>query len=128
MNIPVLIVACITALALGAHVFVGTRETVAIAPPEGDRKRTGHWVQAMCAFQMLSVDLLLVTVALFAVAIMDFGALERSIILLFGLLYVLWGAAWVVQMQWLKAHGIRLFRLPQWLVWFACAGLLFVGA
>lgn len=32
MNIPVLIVACIMAIAVVAHVFGGTRETARIAP------------------------------------------------------------------------------------------------
>ena len=128
MNIPVLIVACITAFALVAHVLVGTRETAAIAPSGDNNKLTQHWVQAMCAFQMLSIDLLLVTAVLLAVAILDLGAIERSIVLILGALYLLWGVVWLAQMLWLKSRGVSLFRLPQWLVWFACAGLLFVGA
>jgi len=128
MNIPVLIVACITLLAFIAHLFGGTRETAAIAPSADNRKLTAHWVQAMCAFQMLAVDLLFVSGLLFALVFMDFGAVENTILLVLSLLYFLWGIVWVVQLVWLKAPGATLLRLPHWLVWFVCAGLLFWGA
>ena len=72
MNIPVLIVACITFLAFVAHVLGGTKETAAIEPDRAQPTLTKHWVQAMCAFQMLSVDLLVVAGALFAIALKDF--------------------------------------------------------
>ncbi|WP_235602443.1 hypothetical protein, partial [Sulfitobacter geojensis] len=55
MNIPLFIAACLTLLAFAAHLFAGTRETAALAPPPDDAPRTKHWVQAMCVFQMVSV-------------------------------------------------------------------------
>ena len=61
MNIPVLIVACITGLAVIAHILGGTHETARLAPEPSEGKLSAHWVQAMCAFQMLSVDLAVVT-------------------------------------------------------------------
>ena len=60
LNFWVLSVACITLVAFLAHVLIGTRETATIVPPSSDDKLTTSWVQAMCAFQMLSVDLLAV--------------------------------------------------------------------
>ena len=124
MNIPVLIVAGIMALAVLAHVFVGTKETATLRPSEPGAKETGHWVQAMCAFQMLSVDLLAVTAALFALGLYDLGPLKRP--LTFGLagLFLLWGIVWLVQAFWVQKSVRALVTLPHWIVWFPCAGLL----
>lgn len=128
MNVPVLIVACITLLALVAHVFVGTKETATVAPASQDEQLTANWVQAMCAFQMLTVDLLVVAVALFAVVFFDLGQLERPVVLLLSLLFFLWGLVWVIQLQWLNRPAASLLRLPHWMIWFLCSGLLYYGS
>lgn len=127
MNLPVLIVACITLLAVFAHVLGGTKETAAIAPDQENDKLTAHWVQAMCAFQMLSVDLLAVALLLFAVVFVDFGPIEDQILMALSALFFLWGAVWVVQVLWLKRSAATLLRLPHWVVWFVCSGLLLFG-
>lgn len=127
MNIPVLIVAVIMAVAVVAHIFGGTRETVRIAPDPAATDLTRHWVQAMCAFQMLSVDLLAVSLLLFGVALWDLGPAEdlliKGLIALFGL----WGLVWFVQVHWLKRSGAGVLQLPHWVIWFFCAGLLLFG-
>ena len=128
MNIPVFIVACISILALVAHIVGGTKETSAIVPASQDDKLTVNWVQAMCAFQMLSVDLLAVTVALFAIALWDIIPHESQVVLFLSLLFFLWGLVWVVQVRWLKRPAASLLRLPHWIVWFLCSGLLYVGS
>lgn len=128
MNVYALIVACVTSLAFLAHLFGGTRETAAIAPLADNRNLNAHWVQAMCAFQMLAVDLLFVSLLLFAIALWDIGEIESTILMILSLLYFLWGVVWIVQVVWLKAAGVTLLRLPHWVVWFVCAGLLFAGS
>ncbi len=127
MNIPVLIVACVTLLAVVAHVIGGTRETATLAPPAEDTKRTPHWVQAMCAFQMLAIDMLAVSLALFAIALWDMGPHEPKFIFGFGLLYLAWAAVWVIQLRWLNRTAAPLLRLPHWIVWLVCAALLLIG-
>lgn len=127
MNIPVLIVACVMALVVLAHVIGGTRETARIAPQGAAPEMTRHWVQAMCAFQMLSVDLLAVTGLLFGVALWDLGPAEPLILKGLIALFVLWALVWVVQMRWLNRVDAGLFRLPHWIVWLACAGVLSFG-
>ncbi len=128
MNIPVFIVACITLLAVIAHVLGGTKETAAIAPDQENDRLTAHWVQAMCAFQMLSVDLLAVALLLFAVAFVDLGPIEDQVLTALSVLFFLWGAVWVVQVLWLKKAAATLLRLPHWSVWFICSGLLYFGS
>lgn len=126
MNIPVLIVASITLIAFVAHVFGGTRETAAIAP-KNDEKLTIFWVQAMCAFQMLSVDLLALAALLFAILFWNLGPGEELILRLLSVLYFLWGVVWVAQVHWLQKPNATLLRLPHWMIWFLCAGLLYFG-
>ncbi|WP_299751720.1 hypothetical protein [uncultured Tateyamaria sp.] len=128
MNIWVFIVACITLVAFLAHLAIGTKETATLAPDPSETERNTHWVQAMCAFQMLSVDLLVVAAALFGIAFVDLGQLERPAILFFGLLFFLWGVAWVVQMKALRRTATSLSQLPHWLVWFVCSALLVAGS
>lgn len=127
MNIPVLIVALITLIAFVAHLIGGTKETAAIAPNPQDQKLTTHWVQAMSAFQMLAVDLLAVSIALFAIALTDLGPIENSLLTIFTLLYIAWGIVWIIQVWWLQRSATALLRLPHWLVWFFCAILLYLG-
>jgi len=132
MNIPVLIVACICLLALFAHILGGTKETASLSPHvrgEGENEKlTRSWEQAMCAFQMLSVDLLLVTGALFTILLTDIVTFEYELTLFLSLVFLLWGVAWLIQMFWLKSKAKAYFILPQWLLWFVCSGLLYWGA
>jgi hypothetical protein len=127
MNVPVLIVAIITLIAFVAHVFGGTRETATIAPKEDDRL-VASWVQAMCAFQMLAVDLLALALLLFAIVFWDLGPGESLILQLASGLYFLWGVVWVVQVLWLKKPSVTLLRLPHWIIWLLCSSLLFFGS
>lgn len=126
MNIPVLIVACVLALAAVAHVFGGTRKTLRIEP-DGSSDLTRHWVQAMCAFQMLAVDLLAVTLFLFGVALWDLGSAEGAILKGLIALFVLWRIVCRIQTRWLNRPDAGLLRLPHWLVWFVCARVLSFG-
>lgn len=132
MNIPILIVACISLLALVAHTFVGTKETAAISPGEENGKNQGklilHWKQSMCAFQMLTVDLLLMTVALFTISLTDIISFEYELTLFLGVVFLLWGIAWLVQLFWLKSTAKTYMALAQWVFWFICSALLFWGA
>lgn len=128
MNALVLVVACISSIAAIAHVFGGSKETAQIAPLSENEKLRTHWMQAMCAFQMLSVDLIILSVALFTIVFADLGPHEGKFILMLSLLFFLWGTVWVVQLLWLRVRPSALFRLPHWLVWFLCSGLLYIAA
>jgi len=128
MNIPVLIVACITLLAFFAHLFGGTLETASIKPEGNEENKLRSWKQVMCAFQMLAVDIGLVVVLLFIISLTEIIPFEREITLILSLLYFLWGIVWLVQLFWLKSNTKTYLILPQWLFWFLCSGLLFYGA
>lgn len=133
MNILVFIVACFTLLAFIAHLFGGTKETAELSPCKQDREMVDKkilltWKQAMCAFQMLAVDLLLVAVTLFTVALTDIFPFEYELILFLSGVFFLWGVVWLIQLFWLKSDIKSYLILPQWLLWFGCSGLLYWGA
>ena len=128
MNIQVLIVACITLLAFIAHVIGGTKENASLVPKAGDFKLVTSWKQSMCAFQMLSVDLLAVSVTLFTVPLTDLIPVEKEVTLFLSFLFLLWGIVWLMQLAWLKSNRKSYLYLPQWVFWFACSGLLYWGA
>jgi hypothetical protein len=52
----------------------------------------------MCAFQMLSIDLIAVTIALFIVSLTDILSFEYELTLFLSLLYLLCGVVWLVQL------------------------------
>lgn len=128
MNIPVLIVAVFTLLALIAHVTGGSIETASLKPTDHDGKKERSWKQAMCAFQMLTVDLAAVTGLLFLIALTDWLPFEYEITLLLSGLYGLWGISWLIQLRWLKSDSKTYFILPQWVFWFVGSALLYYGA
>jgi hypothetical protein len=128
MNIPVLIAACISLLALIAHTFFGTKETATLSPTNEDQRLIYHWKQSMCAFQMLTIDLLLVTTTLFIISVTDIISFEYELTLFFSLLFFLWGVVWLIQLLWLKTKAKTYLILAQWIFWFICSGLLFWGA
>ena len=136
MNIPVLIVAIITVVAFLAHTFVGTRESLSVAPEKLGDKNTldnfdvleKNWIQSLCAFQMITVDLLLLTVLLFVIALTDYIPFERPLTMGLSVLYFLWGIAWFIQLSILTKDRKNYLLLAQWLLWFVSAGLLYWGA
>jgi hypothetical protein len=128
MNIPVLIVASFSLLAVIAHIFGGTKETASISPNESDIKLTRSWKQAMCAFQMLAIDLIAVTIAMFTISLTEIIPFEYELTLFLSLLYFLWGVVWLIQLVWLKSNAKTFMYLPQWIFWFVGSGLLYIGA
>lgn len=136
MNTQLFMVGCVTAFAFLAHLFVGTKESLSISPaklthlPEQTALPTleKNWLQTMCAFQMISVDLLTVSILLFVMALTDIIPFERPIILALSAVYLLWGFAWMLQLVLLKANGKIYLSLGQWILWLLCSGLLYWGA
>ncbi len=136
MNIQVFIVGCITALAFVTHLFVGTKESLSISPKKLDTKidekesesLIRNWTQATCAFQMISVDLLFLSILLFVISLTDIIIFERSIILALSVLYLFWGLAWLTQLLTLKSNPKNYVYLSQWIFWIFSSGLLYWGS
>ncbi len=128
MNIPVLIVAVVMTFATLGHVAIGTKETATLEPKGASGKPMANWVQTMCAFQMLTLDLVVLTGLLFVIALWDVLPAEPQITLGIAAYFALQGLLWMGQVVWFARPGATLLSLPHWLVWLVLAGLLWLGA
>ena len=133
MNYQLATVASVTTLAFFAHVFGGIPQSLTAEPAKFvDKARTNnleipqrHWAQLMCAFQLVTVDLLTLSVLLFLLAFTEAFVQKQIIGFLLSALYFLWGCAWLVQLFFEATSK----RLPNaWamdlLVWLFCPYLL----
>lgn len=129
MNYPITIVGILTLLALLAHGFAGYRESLSTRPPT-DRGEaiTRNWVQSICAFQLVTVDLLFLSALMIALGTIPELPARRELAWTAAAFYASWGIAWLVQLLLLRQSGKQLLLLGQWLLWFCCAGLLVWGA
>ena len=128
MNIPVLIVALIMTMAVIGHVVIGTRETATLEPKGSSGKPMANWVQTMCAFQMLTLALLIIVAALYWIALWEAVPAMRVVTLALAAYFTLQALLWLVHILWLGRPGATLLSLPHWAVWLVCAGLLWFGA
>ena len=139
MNIPVFIASIITLLAFIAHSFFGVKESLSLSPEAvADKQSTyglndfstlkRHWIQSMCAFQMITVDLLILTIVLFLISLTQIISFEKHLTLALSGLFFLWGVAWLIQLAILTKEKRNLMYLSQWAFWLICSALLYVGA
>ncbi len=137
MNYPITIAASLTLLAFAAHVTGGLRQTLSIAPPKFagshiERRELDildrNWVQVMCAFQLISVDLLVLAGVLYLLAFTDTLSPKQPIALALAAIYFLWGCVWLLQLFALKRAPKDYLYLCHWAFWFLCSGLIFWGA
>ena len=136
MNIPIAIAGALTTLAFLAHVFVGLKETYAIAPGKLVSRTVfknfetveRNWIQALCAFQLVTVDLLILPALLFVIAFTELLEPRKTLTLILAGWFALWGMIWLIQLSVLQRPGKDFALLPQWVFCLVCAGLLFLGA
>ena len=126
MNLPILATAILLTLALFAHFCVGTRETAGLRPAENDSNK--NRIQALCVFQLVSIDLLLLAVLSFLLALTDLLPDKRTIAYSIAAWLALWGVAWLWQLKAARADGKTFLLLGQWILFFGCAGLMLWGA
>ena len=89
MNYQLAIVGGLTALALFAHLFGGIRELLSVEPAKLTNKEKlanfetldRNWVLSMCAFQLVTIDLLALTALLFFLAFTDVLYTSSSLVL-----------------------------------------------
>jgi hypothetical protein len=130
VNYPTLVAAAIVFLAFLAHTVIGNREALSTRPARSANDRTveRNWVQSMCAFQMISVDLLLTSLLLFVLGGTDWIPGERQLTLGASWLFALWAAVWLLQLALLRRGREDYLLLGQWVAWCLCSGLLYWAA
>jgi hypothetical protein len=136
MNYQLAVVGGLTVFALLAHVFGGIRESLSVEPAKlTDREKNAnfetlerHWVQSICAFQLVTVDLLVLSVLLFLLAFTDVLLQKQLIGFALAAFYFLWGCAWLVQIFILKRKAKDYLLLGHWIFWFGCSALIYWGS
>lgn len=136
MNYQLTIVGCFTLLAFLAHMLGGVREALSVSPEKIANKNKlenyealdRNWVQSMCAFQLVSVDLLVLSSLLFVLALTDWLVQKQLIAFGLSLIYFLWGCVWLIQLFALKRKPKDYLFLGHWVFWFLCSGLVYWGA
>lgn len=130
MNYPIIIAGIIVFMAFIAHTFVGIREAMSTRPSAYEKTPTieRNWVQSMCAFQMVTIDLFALSILLLILGATEMLPARKEFALYTSLFLVLWGVAWFIQILVLRRSLKDYLMLSQWAFWFACAGLLFWGS
>jgi len=137
MNYPIAFVFGLICLVILAHLFGGIRESLTVRPSKNAlehmdglsfKRIERNWVQLMCAFQLVSIDLIAVAVVLYLLAFTGYLHPAQQIAFGMAILFIGWGLAWLVQLASLKREKRDYFLLGQWVLWFICSGLLVWGA
>lgn len=135
MNYPIATAGGLTLIALIAHSVGAFRQVLLTAPAKlTERSHENYemiernWVMAICAFQMVAIDLCVLTTVLFLLAFTQIIPHSRELALFLAVFFVLWGLAWFVQLLVFKRRMKDFFILSQWLYWFLCAALVYWGA
>ena len=130
MNIPFLAAALLLTVAFLAHLLVGTRETQSLSPAEEEKieQKRRNWIQALCAFQLVSVDLLLLAIVAYLLAATQILEARREIACFMAAYLGTWGVVWLVQLKTVGACGKNYYLLGQWILFFLCAALMAWGA
>ena len=136
MNIPMLIAGILTSVALLAHILVGSKESLRVDPrrfAKGQEMSDSdtavrNWAQTMCAFQMVTIDLFVLSGVLFALSTTDVVPSRRTIATGIAVLFALWGVIWLLQLLLLRRNAMDYVKLGQWMLWLVNAGLVYWGA
>ena len=136
MNYQLAIVGGLTVLALFAHLFGGLRQLLSVEPAKlTDKEKLANfetldrnWVLSMCAFQLVTIDLLALSALLFFLAFTDGFVHKQLIGFALAGFYFLWGCAWLVQIFTLRRKATDYLLLGQWVLWFGCSALIYWGS
>lgn len=137
MNAPIAIAFGLICLALLAHLSGGLKESLTVRPANANPDAPDYaqmvgtqrnWVQLMCAFQLLSVDLGVIAVLLYLLAFTTVLAPIPGAAWGMAVWFAAWGIAWFLQIAFLGRPKKDYLFLGHWGFWFVCSGLLIWGA
>lgn len=137
MNYPITVVFGLICLAILAHLTGGILESLTVRPSNNTQQKLDegsfaklerNWVQLMCAFQLVSIDLVAIALVLYLLAFTNYLQPTESIAFGMAIFFALWGVVWLVQIACLKRPKKDYLILSHWVFWFVCSGLMFWGA
>lgn len=125
----ILIIANVLALfTFIVHTFAGDREYQKIEPESdsADRFRI-FWTMGRGAFHIVSIDFLFATIGLALINFTDYFEETKLLLDLLALYFVGYGIAFLVTLIISKKFSNSYFKMWQWLLMFANAGLIYWG-
>ncbi len=134
MNLPILVAGVLTFVAFLGHITLGYQESLRVDPRLHKQAALAsqpvdlHWTQMMGAWQMVTIDLVVISALLFALAATSLVPSPRTVATGIAVLFALWGVAWLLQLLLLKRETMDYLKLGQWLLWLVNAGLIYWGA
>lgn len=135
MNYPITVARVLVLLAFFAHTFVSIREAMSTRPVGASGANDAqakiierNWVQSLCAFQLVTIDLFVLAIVLLVLGTTEFFAARRELALGLAGFFLLWGLAWLIQLLVLRRRLRDYLVLSQWFFWFVCTGLLLWGS
>lgn len=128
MQTTTLVAASLSLLAFFAHAWIGDKEFCELKPNQSSKKKlTETWIQTRAGWHWVSVDLLLCSAVLFAIALTDLLLAEKQLLLLLSIYFLATGIAWLITVVISKRKDIHLITFSQWVFCLLQSGLCFYG-
>lgn len=128
MNILLIIATGLVLLTFIAHTFFGDKEYKRIEPTNNDPQARIDWTMGRGAFHIVSADFLLATLALFTILFEVFSKENATFLLkILALYFFCYGIGFLAAVLISKDVSKLIFRLPQWLLLFIIAALIYFG-
>jgi len=116
-------------MSFGVHMIAGDKEYRRLNPRKQSgfgNEKFGYWLMGRGTFQMVSVDLLLTSAALFLLGI-DVIPYNRYLALFIALLYGGYLISWLLTLYFSKAKQENYIKQPQWIIFLVALVLILLG-
>lgn len=130
MNTYLLIANVLCLLAFLAHSFAGDRELKLIEPSrqDGSTLPQEKWTMARAGWHMVSVDLLLATLALGLVNFSERITHELVVLQMLSAYFLVYAISWLFSLLISKSFPNKFIKLGQWLLLLIISGLIYWGS
>jgi hypothetical protein len=128
MNAWIILANILLCIVFVAHTWWGDKEIRMIEPSQSGGAHKDAWVMSRGAFHMVSVDFL---VMLIAISLVNFTSIlkgyESIILTLMTYYFAAYAAVFLFTLMLCKSYPGKFLRLPQWVILAVISGLLFMG-
>lgn len=127
MNVALLAANALVLLTFIAHTFWGDKEYKILEPIDGSTDHRGKWTMGRGAFHIVSADFLLAFIGLTLINFTEYIKEKSLILTLLSIYFFAYGLAFLLTIIISPKFTNSFFKLGQWLLLFAIAGLIYWG-
>lgn len=127
MNAALLAANALVLLTFIAHTFWGDKEYRILEPIDGSTDHQEKWTMGRGAFHIVSADFLLAFIGLTLINFTEHVKEKSLILTLLSAYFFAYGLAFLLTLIISKKFKNSFFKLGQWLLLFAIAGLIYWG-